>query len=381
MRVLFITHYTNYHGANRSLVNLMEGLKTFGVNSYVAVPAEGQITEELTKRDIPYDVYPVRYWMYRSRDGRGKRLVFNLVAALKLFFKSAFLGVDVVFTNSSVTPVGAFLSAMIRKPHVWTIREFGYDDYRHDHDWGRKLFEKWINRADAVIAISNAVEEKVLYNVTASVHVIYNGVVSREKAEGLKANIKPFEEKERYTFAMLSQINRRKGQQIAIEALSEVVGRYPFARLVIAGKYSGGENNAFRKLTRTLGIEKNVEFVGYVDDPFTVLKGCDAVLMCSKHEAMGRVTAEAFIAGKPVIGYDGAGSKELITEGETGLLYSGGSSGLACRMKQFVEGQEEAYNMGLRAREEALRKFTSEVYAEQVNRVLLGVTGGNGTQR
>jgi len=316
--------------------------------------------------------------MARSPEGRWKRLFLNIAATFSLLLKSAFLKVDVIFSNSSVTPAGAFLAFILRKPHVWTIREFGYEDYKHSHDWGRKVFEKWINRADAVIAISNAVKDRVLNNITSPVHVIYNGVVSRERAEELKTGIKPFTKKKDYTFAMLSQINRRKGQQIAIEAMAEVVKDHPSAGLVIAGKHIGGENHAFRKLTRSLGLEENVEFLGYVDDPFTVLTGCDAVLMCSRHEAMGRVTAEAFICAKPVIGYDGAGSKELITESETGFLYSDGSRGLASRMKQFIEGQEEAYEMGLRAREEAVDKFTSEVYAEQVCRVLESVTKNNG---
>ena len=373
MRVLFVTHYTNYHGANRSLINLIEGSKAYGVDSYVAVPAEGQITDQLKKRNIPYYICPIRYWMAKSADGRGERLFANSIAALWICFKALLLRVDVIFSNSSVTPAGAFAAFMLKRPHVWTIREFGHADYKHKHDWGRKLFEKWVNRADAVIAISNAVKNEVLYNVSAPIYVIYNGVVSWQKAEAIKEGIAPFVNKDGYIFAMLSQINRRKGQHTAIEALAKVKEEHPEIRLLIAGRYSGGENNAFRELSVSLGVERNVEFLGYVEDPFSVLTGCDAVLMCSENEAMGRVTAEAFICGKPVIGYNGAGTKELITEGKTGFLYSNGSEGLASKMRQFIESQEEAYRMGLSAREEAVDKFTSEVYAEQVCRVLEGV--------
>ena len=50
MRVLFITHYTDLYGANRSLLNLIDGLKQFKVKSFVLCPSEGEIPRALEKR-------------------------------------------------------------------------------------------------------------------------------------------------------------------------------------------------------------------------------------------------------------------------------------------------------------------------------------------
>ena len=44
-------------------------------------------------------------------------------------------------------------------------------------------------------------------------------------------------------------------------------------------------------------------------------------LMCSKNEAMGRVTVEALFNGCPVIGYDGGGTPEIIKDGINGFLF------------------------------------------------------------
>ena len=43
--------------------------------------------------------------------------------------------------------------------------------------------------------------------------------------------------------------------------------------------------------------------------------------MCSKNEAMGRVTVEALFNGCPVIGYDGGGTPEIIKDGINGFLF------------------------------------------------------------
>lgn len=63
------------------------------------------------------------------------------------------------------------------------------------------------------------------------------------------------------------------------------------------------------------------------------------ILVCSKVEAMGRVTAEAMAAGKPVISYTNEGALELIEHEVKGLLYSSGAEELANCMLRLMEDQ------------------------------------------
>ena len=44
MNVVFITHYSALYGANRSLLNLIDGLKEYNVESFVLCPSEGKIS-------------------------------------------------------------------------------------------------------------------------------------------------------------------------------------------------------------------------------------------------------------------------------------------------------------------------------------------------
>jgi len=87
--------------------------------------------------------------------------------------------------------------------------------------------------------------------------------------------------------------------------------------------------------------------------------------MCSTNEVMGRVTAEAMSACKPVIGYDNAGTSELIDQRYTGLLYRGGVENLAETMKEAVDNPiwpSWVLTDGMLPVEISLQKFTLKIY-------------------
>ena len=65
------------------------------------------------------------------------------------------------------------------------------------------------------------------------------------------------------------------------------------------------------------------------------------MLVCSKAEAFGRVTAEAMAAGCPVVGRASGGTLELM-EQKTGLLFSGGFEQLAQCMLMLVRSHDGA---------------------------------------
>jgi hypothetical protein len=81
---------------------------------------------------------------------------------------------------------------------------------------------------------------------------------------------------------------------------------------------------------------------------------------------MGRVTAEAMAASRPVIGHAAGGTPELIQHGQTGLLYSGGVDALAASMRRLLEQPAWGRQLGEAAWRDARERFTIERYAESV---------------
>jgi glycosyltransferase involved in cell wall biosynthesis len=125
-------------------------------------------------------------------------------------------------------------------------------------------------------------------------------------------------------------------------------------------------------------VTDRVEFWGYIPDPERAFLAADVALMCSRSEAMGRVTAEAMSACRPVIGFDGGGTAELIDPGRTGLLYRGGAAELAAGMAQYAAAPEEAWRHGAAGWGEARRRHSTEAYVARVHAVLRGVLQARG---
>jgi len=373
MRVVFITHYSSLYGANRSLLNLIDGLREYGVKSFVLCPSKGEMTTALKKRDVPFVILPFKGWMSSSILSRIKapaRLILNLIILPSLLYKVKKWKPDVIYTNSSVTPIGILIAFFLRKPHIWHIREFGWLDYQLRYDFGEKFFKYWLNKSDAIIAISKAVKQVVLNGVRTKTYIIYNGVISRVEADVLKKQLNLYSKLPNYTFAIVGGLFPNKGQEQAIRALACLKKNYPNTRLLIVGSGSEDYLKQLKDLCENLNIQEQVKFWGYISNPFEVYLKVDAVLMCSKYEAMGRVTAEAMAAAKPVIGYNSTGTAELIENGKTGLLYDGDYKNLAQCMARFIENPKWAQQLGINGWEKARKEYTVEVYAKQVYDVL-----------
>jgi glycosyltransferase involved in cell wall biosynthesis len=388
LKVAFITHYTDLYGANQSLLNLIDGLKSYNVTPYVVAPFEGKMIDALKRRNVEFAIISIQWWVDGSKFESNSikklwqsaldfhaavmRLYRNLKVLPSLSKQLRTWDVDAVYTNSSVTPAGALVSRKLNLPHIWHLREFVDLDYNFHHDWGKAVFKYLVSQADAKVAISRTIYSYFQKEIsTDNFHVIYNGIASiaeferfYEMANSSRNDNSPF------TFALVGIIHPNKGQEIAIKALALLVNLFPNIRLLIVG---GGDSASLKQLASELGILDNVEFWGYIDEPYKAYFTSDVVLMCSKNEGMGRVTVEAMSACRPVIGYDNAGTSEIIQHEQTGLLYKGEHEALALCMRRCIENPDWVKMLGKKAWLVARQEYNTEIYAEKIYQVLVSV--------
>lgn len=390
MKVAFLTHYTNLYGANRSLLNLIEGLKKYNVYPYVIAPSYGEITDTLQASGVPFEVLPIQAWLSEKpvyttnllkyinrhifvRRKAFKRLSLNLNVLKPLVTKLKEQGIDIVHTNSSIIPVGVLAAKQLGIPHVWHWREFGDLDYGLYPDWGMVIHHHIMNLSDTFVAISESIKNHLLPKITKkTIHVIYNGIASEAEFDRFYAlSQSNSDNQQSYTFAIVGLVRPSKGQATAIRALSLVIKKFPEVRLLVVGD---GNIKPLQQLANSLGIEKNIEFWGHIQEPYKAYLAANAVLMCSKNEGMGRVTVEAMSICRPVIGYDNAGTSELIEHEKTGLLYENDHQALANCMLRLVENPAWGRQLGHNAWEVARKRFSVESYAQAMYEVFLSVT-------
>ncbi|QEL16504.1 glycosyltransferase family 4 protein [Limnoglobus roseus] len=385
-RVTFITHYTELYGANLSLLNLIEGLVPYGVQARVLCPDRGDLLSALDRRGVPWAVIPFEWWVstHRTAAGTATRLARNVRRLRPIVRQISAWETDLVYSNSSVFSIGAMAAAELELPHVWHLREFGRRDYDLWPDFGTRLSRLAFRTADATIFVSLALQRAFLGKaVLPHSHVIYNGIAPAKVFDDRKRAADAIRERRQpFTFVLVGRFRESKGQAVAIRALAALPAAFAETRLLLVGGAGNTGDQGYyegcRALVAELGLTDRVEFWGYVPDPERAFLAADAALMCSRNEAMGRVTVEAMSAARPVIGYDAGGTSELIEDGRTGLLYRGGEAALAACMEQYCVEPALAVRHGEAGWQAARGRHTEEDYAARVHAVLRTVLTARG---
>jgi len=171
----------------------------------------------------------------------------------------------------------------------------------------------------------------------------------------------------------VGRLEKRKGVETLFKAIPIVLEEVPDAQFHIVGKDTnltpnGGSYREF--LLQNLGkkYHKNVWFVGYVDDNELkdFYRNCDIFVAPSLYESFGLIYLEAMAWGKPVIGCDAGGAREVIMNGKTGYLVPPDTPGdLANAIIDILSDDELGEKMGINARKRVEETYTSEIMAKE----------------
>jgi glycosyltransferase involved in cell wall biosynthesis len=344
-----------------------------GVEPLVFLPKEGPVEEKLRENRTTFSICPYSTWV--SKRWRLKSVVRkalqNHLCSRRLAAALAPQGVKLVHSNSSVTNIGALVASRLRVPHIWHVREFGELDYGTRPEWGRKLFIRALGQSEAAVLMSETLKYHLWKAINPpNARVIYDGIASKEefdrrRKESLRT-LATKAEKRPFTFILVGLMQPQKGQSIAIRALHRVQQKYPNVRLWLVGSGTEAYVEECRVIASQLGVSGKITFWGYVDNPNPLYCEADCGLMCSQSEAFGLVTVEAMSFCRPVIGFRGGATPELVTPEENGLLYSGGEAELAACMERMVATPQWANQLGEKAWRFVSERFTTESTAMAV---------------
>lgn len=383
MNVVFFSHDADVYGASRSLVNLIEGLKCHKVNSYVILPKRGRLEKLLKEAQIPYSIIHNTRWVTKKIPDPSANLISYLkwrwyalrkvIASLRRFPRLRRQikdwNVDIIYTNSSVIWIGIVLAWVTKLPHVWHIREFKDLDQGVELEWGKKWFDRALLFSKANIFISQSLKSHIYkFQNERHAHVVPNGVAWEADFDKYYDRVDPGSP---FRFLIIGTIHESKGQLEAIRAFAKVHEVRPDTRLLVVGR--GAVEDA-KALADHLNITPVVEFWGHVDDPSVAYRSANAVLVCSRNEAFGRVTAEAMAHRLPVIGRDSAGTSEIVTHMHTGLLYRHGPDELATHMIRIIDDSDLRTGLAHNGWQHARQEYSIEKYSNRIHSILEAVT-------
>jgi glycosyltransferase involved in cell wall biosynthesis len=372
-------------GADRSLLETVDVLKKRGVESFVFLPKDGQAVTELKKRNVPYAIVPYLLWMERdialSRYLGFAKLFWNLLITIKLAKIISKYKCNIVYSNTITVINGALLAKMIGRPHVWHIREFGYEDHKLVYDLGPTVSYFVMDRLTSIfIANSEAVKNKYEKYLRRPIKVVYQWVNTLETDRSFKGgNGEIVCRSTIFKCAIVGTICRGKGQEDAIKAIGELFKIGINIKLYIIGVGDLSYKKYLDNIVLTYSIKENIEYLGYVDNASAIMETMDVVLVCSRCEAFGRVTVEAMRNGKPVIGARSGGTVELIKENKNGLLYTPRDyQELAKKIRYLFEHRDKARKMGENGRDWAATMFTEVKYGDRILEILESAVANEG---
>lgn len=155
-------------------------------------------------------------------------------------------------------------------------------------------------------------------------------------------------------FAYIGQISEHKGPHVLIDAFRELAAAFPQAFLLLAGRISDWEGDAWARALRDATradplIRDRVIFLGEIEDVAGFLARCEALVVPSLfNDPSPNVVMEAKEAGKAVIAFPRGGLPELIEHGVDGLLCPQATqSALAQALRVYLENPALANEHGL----------------------------------
>jgi len=230
---------------------------------------------------------------------------FSVLTAARL----ARVGTRVIFNQQ--TPMSAFLDDR---------------DYHWRRPWDRRLFagvtRLGYRLADAVVTTSRGVADDIVqrFGVRGSqVRVVHNPVdlqavaaKSAESIDDVHANrwIQP-------VIVAAGRLADAKNYPLLIDAMQLLRVKRP-ARLFILG--TGDREAELRALVSAKSLDDAVTFCGFQANPWKYIARADVFALTSRYEGFGNVLLEAMACGVPVVATSSPGTREIISDGENGLL-------------------------------------------------------------
>lgn len=124
------------------------------------------------------------------------------------------------------------------------------------------------------------------------------------------------------TVACIANVQYRKGQDIIIKYLDQIIRTIPKIKILFFGKEIRPFTESLKKQIKQYKLEKYVSFLGHRNDVLDIIYASDILLLPSRSEALPRVILEAMALKTLVIASDVDGIPEMIDNGETGYLFS-----------------------------------------------------------
>ncbi|MCC7106549.1 MAG: glycosyltransferase family 4 protein [Chloroflexi bacterium] len=242
-------------------------------------------------------------------------------------------------------------------PGCLSIDEFQARRFSRSVEQLRAMQSWYVSRSDVVVVPSAYLEGIVSHwGVRPErLRVIYNAPTPAPRRSRATARTELGLTDDTFLVAALARLTAWKGIDHLVAAVGRLVPEAPALRLAVAG--DGPERAKLEALAAPLGDA--VTLLGEVarEQAVALIQAADVVALPSSYEGLSHVLLEAMEAGRAIVTTAVGGNRELIRDGENGLLISYGDvAGLSLALRRLMSEPGLAERLAAAAAAEAAER-------------------------
>jgi GalNAc-alpha-(1->4)-GalNAc-alpha-(1->3)-diNAcBac-PP-undecaprenol alpha-1,4-N-acetyl-D-galactosaminyltransferase len=223
-------------------------------------------------------------------------------------------------------------------------------------------------RARALVVQTEAVRQQMVPVMGCQTIYVIANAVDVPATDGLISQPHETGDSTRQIAAM-GRLAPQKGFDLLIDAFARAAKDKPNWSLIILGE--GPERERLERQIHERGLDRYVRLAGWVADPTTVLRNCDAFVLSSRFEGFPNALLEAMAVGLSAISFDcPSGPAEIIRPEVDGLLVPAEDvAALATAIRRLLSDDALRGRLGKEAGR-VVARFSSERYFERWDEVL-----------
>jgi len=361
IKVLFVLPSLRGGGAERVILTLLKGLDVSKFQSeLVLLEKTGNYVEDLLKN----------LKVYALNKKKARFAIFSLARFL------TYQRPKILFTTLPQINALGYLSLKIShsKP-FWIIRRANYEPPQILPFLTKFFLKKSYQKADKIVCVSKGLAKdlaKYWHISEKKINVIPNPIDIDNIQNLAKSRINhPWFYSQTPIIVAVGRLTGQKGFSFLIKAFSQVLSQFK-AKLVILGQ--GPEKETLEQLTREFRVEREVEFLGFQNNPYPYIARAQVFVLSSLWEGFPNVLVEAMACGVPVVATDCPfGPREILEDGKYGLLVPpANEEALAKAILKILESPQLAKDFSEKAKER-VKNFAKEKVIKEYENLFLEV--------
>lgn len=315
-------------------------------------------------------------------------LVYEVLMLRKLFSS---ISPDILHINNGGYPAAlsaraaAIAARLAGVPHVIMVVNNLAVGYRRPSRWLNYPVDRVVANSVSKFVTGSCAAARKLRKVLrlngATCLAIHNGIALLQTTETPEETRKRLglEKFNGVIFGVVALMETRKGHQVLLEALNELLGRadkdIPNIKILLEG--DGPLHTDLQEYVKDKQLSEHCVFVGNEKNVMNFMAVLDVLILPSiDYEDFPNVVLEAMGLGKPVISSRLAGTPEQVVDGETGLLVEPRDANqLAVAITKLYLDEQMRLKMGQAGLRRFQKCFTADVAVKKYISLYQSLTG------